>query len=285
MKRLIWCCKSKATLLDSRKSGIERTILSQKVSTSAASDTSSDEDVSYPDKFDSMCLIQYKDLLTRSRGSGCGLYVLDLIDSGSLQPDCALYNSLIKKCTQLKKLKEGRLVHHHLENTIFKDDIFLQNHTLNLYAKCGSFGEARELFDKMVVKDMVSWTILMTGYSQYGQSESAIALFPEMIAVGFEPNEFTFSSILKASGNCSSDKNGRQIHAYCLKWGYLSNVYVGSSLVDMYARYGHIREAQMVFDSLACKNEVSWNAVIAHIPEEVTVRVEFICSQVYWGMD
>ncbi|KAI4329677.1 hypothetical protein MLD38_028037 [Melastoma candidum] len=263
MKRLIRCCKYEVILSESRKSGIGRVILSRRVGTSVASDASSDDDVSYPDKLDSTCIVQYKDLLTRSQGSGCGLYILDLINSGSLQADRDLYSSLVKKCTELKKLKEGRLVHHHLENTIFKDDIFLQNHILNLYSKCGSLGEARELFDKMAVKDMVSWTTLITGYSQDGQSENAIALFPEMLAMGFEPNEFTFSSTLKASGNCSNGMNGRQIHAYCLKWGYLSNVYVGSSLVDMYARHGQIREAQMVFDSLACKNEVSWNALIA----------------------
>ncbi|KAM1726026.1 hypothetical protein ACFX12_016851 [Malus domestica] len=43
----------------------------------------------------------------------------------------------------------------------------------------------------------------------------------------------------------------------------IPNVYVGTALVDMYARCGHMDESQLVFDALDIKNEVSWNALIA----------------------
>ncbi|KAM1126146.1 hypothetical protein ACFX2B_040859 [Malus domestica] len=112
-------------------------------------------------------------------------------------------------------------------------------------------------------KDLVTWTALISGYSQHDRPQDALVLFPEMLRHGLEPNQFTLSSLLKASGAVSDDNHGRQLHTYCFKYGLDSNVYVGTALVDMYARCGHMDESQLGFDALDTKNEVSWNALIA----------------------
>lgn len=211
--------------------------------------------------FDASCVIQEKDLLRKSKNGG--LHVLDLIDRGSIESDGTLYNKLLNKCTQLGKLKEGRIVHAHFANSKLKHYQVVQNTLLNMYGKCGSLDEARNVFDEMPIRDMVSWTALITGYSQNEKPEDALVLFPEMLRLGLEPNHFTFSSLLKSAGARPSDRDGRQIHCFCLKYGYDSNVYVGSALVDMYARCGRMDEGQFIFDGLMSKNEVSWNALIA----------------------
>lgn len=192
-----------------------------------------------------------------------GLYVLDLIDCGSLEPDRTLYNTLLKKCTQLGKLQEGKLVHFHILNSHFRNDIVIQNSVLFMYARCGSLDDARRVFDEMPHKDMVTWTSMITGYAQNERANDAILLFPQMIRDGARPNEFTLSSLVKSCGLIASYGDGRQIHASCWKYGCQSNVFVGSSLVDMYARCGYLGESWLVFDKLGSKNEVSWNALIA----------------------
>ncbi|KAJ0017986.1 hypothetical protein Pint_09641 [Pistacia integerrima] len=209
-------------------------------------------------------IIQDKDLLLKShQHSGTGLHVLDLVNRGSMEPDRSLYNTLLKRCTHLKKLKEGRIVHAHIAVSVFKDDIVMHNTIINMYAKCGSLDDARKLFDVMPVKNMVTWTALITGYSQNDQPQNALVLFPQMLRIGLKPNQFTLSSVLKASGTRPSDEFGKQVHAFCLKFGYDWNVYVGSSLLDMYARFGRMRDAWLIFNELESKNEVSWNALIA----------------------
>lgn len=215
-------------------------------------------------KLDDCCIIQSKDLLRKNPKSSSGLYVLDLVDSGSLEPDRALYNNLIKRCTQLSKVEEGKLVHAHVIKSRFKDDVVMHNSILNMFAKCGFLEDARNVFDEMPLKDMVTWTTLITGYSQNDQPEEALVLFPQMLRSGLIPNEFTLSSLLKSCGDKPSDDiPGRQLHGYCLKNGYISNVYVGSALVDMYARFGQLEEAESLFEGLVSKNDVSWNALIA----------------------
>ncbi|PIA35573.1 hypothetical protein AQUCO_03500143v1 [Aquilegia coerulea] len=211
----------------------------------------------------SSCIIQEKDYLRRSQKSTSGLHILDLIDQGALDPDPKLYNILLKKCTQMGKLEKGKVVHEHFLKSKFKRDISILNTILNMYAKCGTLDDARKTFDDMPMKDMVTWTVLITGYSQNNRAEEALALFPEMVKLGLKPNQFTLSSLLKASGSARSDEIGRQFHGFCIKYGYEWNIYVGSSLLEMYARCGQMKEAESVFDGMVNKNEVCWNSLIA----------------------
>jgi pentatricopeptide repeat protein len=211
-------------------------------------------------------IIQDKDLLRKSqtRNSTTGLlHDLDLIDRGSLEANRSLYDKLLKQCTHLGKIKEGRAVHSHILRSKFRDDLVIHNTILHMYAKCGALDDARKLFDRISCRDMVTWTALIAGYSQNDRSEDALLLFPQMLRVGLQPNQFTLSSLLKASGAGPNHRHGQHVHAFSFKYGYVSNVYVGSALVDMYARFDYMDDARLIFDGLASKNEVSWNALIA----------------------
>lgn len=241
---------------------LSRTVSTSAISAAEASFTDS-ENVEEVIEGDSSCIIQEKDYLRKSQKSAPGLHILDLLDQGELDPDPRIYNHLFKKCTQLGKLKEGKIVHEHFLKSKFKSDIFILNTIINMYAKCNSLDDARKTFDDMSMKDMVTWTALITGYSQNDRAEEALQLFPQMAELGLKPNQFTLSSLLKASGATPSHTIGRQLHGFCIKYGYEWNVYVGSSLVDMYARCGQMKEAQSVFDGMINKNEVCWNALIA----------------------
>lgn len=132
-----------------------------------------------------------------------------------------------------------------------------------MYCKCGSLEDAHKAFDEMPSRDMVSWTALITGYAQSDRPREALELFPRMLRLDLRPNGFTFASLFKACGAFSDDETGKQIHGVCIKYGCDLDVYVGSALLDMYARHGNMNEACLIFEHLDSKNEVSWNALIA----------------------
>lgn len=213
-------------------------------------------------------VIRDKDLLRRSHKSHSGLQALHLMDTGSLEPSTGIYSHLLRRCTQLKKVEEGRLIHSHFLASKFNSDIFFQNSIINFYSKCNSLDDARKAFEQMPLKDVVSWTALMSGYAQSDQPKEALALFPRMLWSECKPNNFTFATLLNACGATAEVNAGMQIHASCVKNGCDLDVYVGSSLLDMYARHGKMSEACATFDSLDSKNEVSWNALIAGYARE-----------------
>ncbi|ERN19098.1 hypothetical protein AMTR_s00061p00128770 [Amborella trichopoda] len=80
---------------------------------------------------------------------------------------------------------------------------------------------------------------------------------------GLKPNQFTFASVFKACGALSSSELGKQVHGFSVKSGCDFNVYVSSSIVDMYTRNGEMGGAHKVFDEMTERNEVCWNALIA----------------------
>ncbi|XP_047968568.1 pentatricopeptide repeat-containing protein At3g24000, mitochondrial isoform X1 [Salvia hispanica] len=211
-------------------------------------------------------VIDDKDLLRKSPNGN--LLVLDLIDRRALQPDAKLYVDLFKKCTDQRKLKEGLIAHAHFATSSFRNYVVLQNTVVNMYAKCCDMESARKVFDEMTERDMVSYTMLITGYSQNNEFYKALRLYVEMVEMGLKPNEFTFGSALKSAGGMQSVSMGRGIHGVCIQFGFGDNVYVGSALVDMYARCGKIDEAKVQFDQLKIRNEVSWNALIAAYARE-----------------
>ncbi|KAL1215793.1 Pentatricopeptide repeat-containing protein [Cardamine amara subsp. amara] len=202
-----------------------------------------------------------KDLLLRR--SCNGVSVFDILQGSDIPALRRFYNMLLKECTVSKRLTEGRIVHGYVAKSLFSYDLVMHNTVLNMYAKCGSLEDARKVFDQMPHRDFVTWTTLISGYSQHDRPRDALVLFHQMLSHGFSPNEFTLSSLIKAAAAEPRGCSGQQLHGFSLKCGFDLNVYVGSSLLDLYTRYGLMDDAQLVFDALESRNDVSWNALIA----------------------
>lgn len=88
-------------------------------------------------------------------------------------------------------------------------------------------------------------------------------LFFQMQIGGMDKDQFTYTSVLSASANLVAVEQGKQVHAHIIKTGYESNVSVGNTLVDMYAKCGSINAAHKVFENMPEKDVVSFNAIIA----------------------
>ncbi|CAH9133611.1 unnamed protein product [Cuscuta epithymum] len=211
---------------------------------------------------ESVGVVQDKDLLRKTPDGE--ILLLKLLNRGAMEADASLYHKLFKICADHKRLKEGRLVHNHFLRSRFNHDVVPYNTLISMYSKCQSIEEAQKVFHEMPKRDMVSWATLITGYSQNERYVQALTTFREMLRAGFNPNQFTFGSILKSAGSDTTDiVMGRQIHDFCLKQGFEESVYVGSALIDMYASCGELDEAMLVFQAMRVKNEVSWNALIS----------------------
>ncbi|WCJ21796.1 Pentatricopeptide repeat (PPR) superfamily protein [Euphorbia peplus] len=144
-------------------------------------------------------------------------------------------------------------------------DIYTANNILNQYSKCRcpGFTNARNLFNEMPHRDIVTWNTIISGYVNSGNFGIAVEYYKSMKLYGFRPNDYTFGSILKGAAFSSSLHFGQQVHSLLVKVGYHENVYSGSALLDMYAKCERIEEAFMVFRSMSERNSVSWNALIA----------------------
>ncbi|KAI4385055.1 hypothetical protein MLD38_003122 [Melastoma candidum] len=137
------------------------------------------------------------------------------------------------------------------------------NILINGYTSTGDLDHARKVFDKMDDRNVPSWNAMITGYTQYEYNEEALALFAEMHALGFSPDEFTFGSVLRGCAGLKDLCFGCQGHAHVIKGGFELNLVVGSSLAHMYMKSGCLRDGEKVIRTMPIRNVVAWNTLIA----------------------
>ncbi|XP_027106762.1 pentatricopeptide repeat-containing protein ELI1, chloroplastic [Coffea arabica] len=130
------------------------------------------------------------------------------------------------------------------------------------YAKSGDVDEARALFNEMDDRDVVCWNVMIDGYTQHGRPNEALVLFRQMLSAKVKPNEVTMLAILSACGQLGSLESALWVHAYLKNNGIKINVHVGTALVDMYSKCGSLEDARAVFDGMILKDVVAWNSMI-----------------------
>lgn len=140
------------------------------------------------------------------------------------------------------------------------DRIF--NSLLTMYARKGKVEELSRVFEKIQDPDIVSWSAVISGYSQNGFSEKAASLLCVMHRMGVKPNEYAFSSALTSCANLALLDQGRLFHGFALKSGWDFDVCVGNALVNMYAKSGSIDDAQLAFNGMPIHDVMSWNTLI-----------------------
>ncbi len=91
---------------------------------------------------------------------------------------------------------------------------------------------------------------MILGHVQSGQGQKALELFRQMQQEGVQPNSVTFVGVLNAYASVVALEEGRCVHQQIVECGWDSDVFVGSSLVDMYAKCGSIEDASRVFKKL-----------------------------------
>ncbi|XVE71883.1 hypothetical protein DITRI_Ditri10aG0187500 [Diplodiscus trichospermus] len=172
--------------------------------------------------------------------------------------------SLLHHCSKTKAFRCGASLHTAVLKAGIKADIVVSNHVLNMYAKCGKITFARQVFDEMSEKNLVSWSAMISGYDQTGEPLSALDLFSQMRLV---PNEYIFASAISSCANLMLLGEGRQIHAQSLKYGFASVSFVSNSLISMYMKCSHPSDALSVYSAALEPNTVSYNAIITGLVE------------------
>jgi pentatricopeptide repeat protein len=198
--------------------------------------------------------------------NGCceeAIALYDQMQISGMQADKYIFPCVLKACAQLNALERGKGIHDDIIRSGYESELVVSNALIDMYAKCGKIKCARQVFDKMPQRDVISWTAMIAGCSQNGQFDMALRLFDQMQATGLKPNLVTITSVLPACSQSSYLQQGRDIHDYLSKSGYEADGFVGNGLIDMYAKCGDLQNARHVFNTMYQRDVVSWNAMIA----------------------
>ncbi|KAJ0566452.1 putative tetratricopeptide-like helical domain superfamily, DYW domain-containing protein [Helianthus annuus] len=140
---------------------------------------------------------------------------------------------------------------------------FVGTALLDAYSSCGCVRMARDVFDCISCKDMVSWTGMITCYADNGYFKDAFCFFSQMRMLGFNPNNFTLASLFKACLGLEEIEVGKSVHACVIKTCYETDPYVSVSLLDLYTKSSDIEAARRVFEEIPKKDVIPWSFMIA----------------------
>ncbi|CBI38188.3 unnamed protein product, partial [Vitis vinifera] len=144
-----------------------------------------------------------------------------------------------------------------------ESNAFVGTALIDAYSVCGRVDVAREVFDGILYKDMVSWTGMVTCFAENDCFKEALKLFSQMRMVGFKPNNFTFASVFKACLGLEAFDVGKSVHGCALKSRYELDLYVGVALLDLYTKSGDIDDARRAFEEIPKKDVIPWSFMIA----------------------
>ncbi|XP_073033652.1 putative pentatricopeptide repeat-containing protein At5g09950 [Primulina eburnea] len=184
--------------------------------------------------------------------------------------------SVIRACQMLGTdgSRYGLQIHGLILKTPYSVDVVVCNVLISMYGSCfiGSVGSdyARHVFDEIDCKNSISWNSIISVYSQRGDANLAVGFFSGMqmehVGLGFRPSEYTFASLISAAAECPCVDNGllllKQLLAKIEMSGFVRDLYVGSALVNLFARFGLIETAKDIFQHMGTRNAVSVNGLM-----------------------
>ena len=220
------------------------------------------------------------DSMTENMGVTWNPMILGYVQHGFIHE--FTHTSVISACTNAGLFKHGKQVHAFIlkteENTKPEFLLSLNNALVTLYWKCGKVDEARNIFDNMLIKNLVSWneilsayvhlghiveaksflkempernllawTMMISGLAQNGFGEEGLKLFNQMRIEGFEPYDSAVVEEITSCAVLGALEHGRQLHAQLVQLGHDTSLSAGNAMITLYVRCGIVEATNCVF--------------------------------------
>lgn len=147
-------------------------------------------------------------------------------------------------------------------------DAYVCSGMVDLLAKSGRLGDALRAFADGDPGSAVCWNAVISGAYRNGEHGLAIEMFTDMAWGSCEPNSFTYSGVLSACAAAAELCFGRAVHGLVLRRDPGYDLFIGTSIVNMYAKSGDMVAAMREFWRMPARNVVSWTTAIAGFVQE-----------------
>ncbi|XP_072994800.1 pentatricopeptide repeat-containing protein At4g33990-like [Typha latifolia] len=169
----------------------------------------------------------------------------------------------LRACRDTMSLQLGIEIHHLVYKAGLQFDVFVSAALVDMYARCGSVEDARKVFDNMPKRDMVTWTVMISGFAECGNPAESLVLFDKMREEGIVPDKVTMVTVVFACAKLGAMHKAKMIHDYILSINMSLNVFLGTAMIDMYAKCGSVDAAREIFDQMMERNVITWSSMIS----------------------
>ncbi|KAK7363637.1 hypothetical protein VNO77_05787 [Canavalia gladiata] len=209
------------------------------------------------------------------------------------QPDQWTLSALMNACAESMEILYGCMVHGFVIKSGWSSAMEVKNSILSFYAKFGCQSDAMKVFDSFgsfnqvswnaiidahmklgdtqkallafqqaPERNIVSWTSMIAGYTRNGNGELALCMFLDMTRNSVKLDDLVAGAVLHACASLAILLEGSMVHGCIIHHGLDKYLYVGNSLVNMYAKCGDIEGSRLAFQGIFEKDLVSWNSML-----------------------
>ncbi|XP_023755670.1 pentatricopeptide repeat-containing protein At5g19020, mitochondrial [Lactuca sativa] len=225
---------------------------------------------------------------------GEAIHVFKEMKSLGLAPNEVTLSSVLSSYSHFSGVKNSQILHALVAKSGLENSNLVLTNLVLLYCSCSSLGDARILFDEMSERNIVSWNVMLNGYSKARMAgmardlfdkmperdvvswgtiiecvlhvenlNPALKLYREMLNTGISPNNVMVVDIISVCGQETAFSEGQMFHGVSVKLGFDSHDFIQSTIIHFYAACGNIPLAQTQFQIGSKNNPSSWNALIS----------------------
>ncbi|KAK9278013.1 hypothetical protein L1049_027570 [Liquidambar formosana] len=212
------------------------------------------------------------------------LLIFHKMQLSGIDPDLATMVGVLPACSHLAALQYGSCTHGYLIVRGFVTDTSVSNALIDMYSKCGKITIAREVFDRMHKRDIISWNAMIVGYGIHGCGMEAISLFSDLQAAGLKPDSVTFISLLSACSHSGLVALGKHwFAAMSQDFNITPRMEHYICMVDLLGRAGLLGEAYNFIKRMPFEPDVNlWGALLAacrnygniEMGEEISMKIQ-----------
>jgi pentatricopeptide repeat protein len=189
-----------------------------------------------------------------------------MVREGEVAPDDGTLAAVLPACGRTGHAGAGRWAHEYARKTgLLESAVRVANAVVDMYCKCGDIASAREVFERMRKRSVVSWNTMIAGFSLNGHGIDGIELFQEMRKQGVEPNAVTFLGVLGCCAHAGAVEVGREIFGSMqMEHGIEPAIEHYGCVVDLLGRSGLLEEAHALIQGMPMKpNAAIWGALLS----------------------
>ncbi|KAH9798173.1 pentatricopeptide repeat-containing protein [Citrus sinensis] len=204
-----------------------------------------------------------------------------------LRPDQYTFASIFRACATLATLDYGKRAHGLMIKCGIRENVVVNSALIDMYFKCSSISDGRQVFDKLSNRNVVTWTSLIAGYGQHGRVVEVFQLFHRMTSEGFRPNYVTFLAVLSACDHGGLVNKGWDYFSSMLRdYGIQPRGKHYAAIVDLLGRAGKLQEAyEFVLSSPCMEHSVVWGALLGACRIHGDIDLVKVAAKKYFELD
>lgn len=180
------------------------------------------------------------------------------------QPDQLSVISVASALGQLVNITNGSEIHAYALKQGFGYSLEVGNALIDMYSKCGHINYAKAIFDRMHMRDHISWTTMIAAQAQIEGPLGylkAIHLFRDAQHNSIKVDGMMIGSVLQACSGLESLYLLSQLHGYAIRNGLLDLV-LKNAFIDIYGQFGKIEQSFSIFKDIQNRDVVTWTSIV-----------------------